>query len=243
MSQFMKSTFILLILGISAIACRADWKPLFNGKNLDGWNGDPRLWRVEDGVLVGETNVTDKKITANSFLIWQGGEPGDFELEYKARVSANNSGVQYRSKVIDAAKWIVGGYQMDLHPKAAFLGMLYEEKGRGISCQRGQKVTLDAKPQVTGELEVPAVDLAQWNSYKIVAKGNVLQHYINGNLATEITDVNPQKRADKGVIALQVHAGPAMKTEFKDLRILVSSEPAPAAEPKAEAPQKKNVKL
>jgi hypothetical protein len=126
---------------------------------------------------------------------------------------------------LDAAKWVVGGYQMDLHPKAEYLGMLYEEKGRGIACQRGQKVTLDAKPQITGKLEVPAVDLAQWNSYKIVAKGNVVQHFVNGQLAAEITDVNAQKRADKGVIALQVHAGPVMKTEFKDIRINVTPEP------------------
>jgi hypothetical protein len=221
----MRLILTIFLLGLSALDARAEWKPLFNGKNLDGWSGDPRLWRVEDGVLVGETNTTDKKIAANTFLIWQGGEPGDFELEYKARVTGNNSGVQYRSKVLDAAKWVVGGYQMDLHPKAEYLGMLYEEKGRGIACQRGQKVTLDAKPQITGKLEVPAVDLAQWNSYKIVAKGNVVQHFVNGQLAAEITDVNAQKRADKGVIALQVHAGPVMKTEFKDIRINVTPEP------------------
>lgn len=234
----MRRILTFFLLGFSILAAHADWKPLFNGKNLDGWSGDPRLWRVEDGVLVGETNTTDKKIAGNSFLIWQGGEPGDFELEYKARVTGNNSGVQYRSKVLDATKWMVGGYQMDLHPKAEFLGMLYEEKGRGIACQRGQKVTLDAKPQVTGKLDVPAVDLAQWNSYKIVAKGNVVQHFVNGQLAAEITDVNQQKSAAKGVIALQVHAGPAMKTEFKDLRINESAVPPSAGEPKAESARK-----
>jgi putative heme-binding domain-containing protein len=234
--QVMTRTLTFLVLGISAIACRAEWKPLFNGKDLEGWSGDPRLWRVEGGVLVGETNDSDKKPAANTFLIWQGGEPGDFTLEYKARVTGNNnSGVQYRSKVLDAAKWSVGGYQMDLHPKAEYLGMLYEEKGRGIACLRGQKVTLDANPQVSGKLDVPAVDLAQWNTYRIVAKGNVVQHFVNDQLAAEITDVDPQKRADKGVIALQVHAGPPMKVEFKDLRI----DAAPAADPQADASRKK----
>ncbi len=126
----MTRTLTWLILGISTIACRAEWQPIFNGKNLDGWSGDPRLWRVEDGVLVGETNVTDKKTAANTFLIWQGGEPGDFILEYKARVTGNNSGVQYRSRVLDAAKWSVGGYQMDLHPKREYLGMLYAKAAR-----------------------------------------------------------------------------------------------------------------
>jgi putative heme-binding domain-containing protein len=236
----MTRTLTLLVLGISAIACRAEWKPLFNGKDLAGWSGDPRLWRVENGVLVGETNDTDKKAAANTFLIWQGGEPGDFTLEYKARITGNNnSGVQYRSKVLDAAKWSVGGYQMDLHPKAEYLGMLYEERGRGIACQRGQKVSLDAKPQVTGKLEIADVNLAEWNTFRIVAKGNVLQHFVNDQLAAEITDVNPQKRADKGVIALQAHAGPAMKAEFKDLRINEAAAPAPAGDPKAEAPRKK----
>jgi hypothetical protein len=229
---------IILTVFLAPLPSRADWVSLFNGKDLTGWSGDPRLWRVEDGVLIGETNDTDKKTAANTFLIWQGGEPGDFEMEYKARVTGNNSGIQYRSKTLDAAKWSVGGYQMDLHPKAEYLGMLYEEKGRGIACQRGQKVTLDEKPSVTGNLEIPAVDLAQWNSYKIVAKGNVVQHFVNDKLAAEIADVNAQKRADKGTIALQLHAGPAMKAEFKDLRINT----APVADPKADGGQKKNVK-
>ncbi len=211
----------LIALGISTIACQAEWTSLFNGKNLDGWSGDPQLWRVEEGVIVGETNDADKKTAANTFLIWQGGEPGDFTFECKARVTGkNNSGVQYRSRVIDKDKWSVGGYQMDLHPKQEFLGMLYEERGRGIACQRGQKVDLAEKPAVTGNLEVPQVDLAQWNSYRIVARGHTVRHYVNDQLAAEITDTHPDKRAAKGVIALQLHAGPPMKAEFKDLRIM-----------------------
>ena len=201
----MLRTLVPLILFSSAMHLPAEWQPLFNGKDLTGWSGDPRLWRVEDGVLIGETNNSDKKIAANSFLIWQGGEPADFELEYKARVVGNNSGVQYRSKVVDAAKWSVGGYQMDLHPNAPYLGMLYEERGRGIACQRGQKVNLGDKPEETGKLEVPAVDLATWNTFRIVAKGNLLQHFVNDKLAAEINDVHPDKRSAKGVIA---SAGP-----------------------------------
>jgi len=209
-----------LMIAISTIACRAEWKPMFNGKDLEGWSGDPRLWRVSDGVLIGETNDSDKKIAANSFLIWQGGEPGDFELEYKARITGNNnSGVQYRSRVIDAGKWLVGGYQMDLHPKQEYLGMLYEERGRGIACLRGQKVELADKPTAKGKLDVPQTDLAEWNSYRVVARGNTLQHFVNDKLAAEIEDVHPEKRAAKGVIALQLHAGPEMKAEFKDLRV------------------------
>ena len=184
-------------------------------------------------MLIGETDDADRKIDANSFLIWQGGEPGDFELEFQARVTGNNSGVQYRSHVIDPAKWVVGGYQMDLHPKASYLGMLYEEKGRGIACERGQRVKLGDTPEVIGPLELPAVDLAVWNSYRIVAQGQMLRHFVNGTLAAEIQDEQPEKRATKGVIALQIHAGPAMKTEFKGLRIHQGGNIAPGGIPTA----------
>jgi hypothetical protein len=226
---------VLLLTGLA----EADWKPLFNGKDLSGWSGDPRIWSVKNGVLTGETNATDKKLTANSFLIWQGGEPADFELEYKARITGdNNSGVQYRSKVRDAASWSVGGYQMDLHPNPPYLGQLYEEQGRGLACLRGQRVTLDDKPEVTGTLAMPVVNLADWNTYRIVARGHVLRHFVNGELAAEITDVNPAKRAAKGVIALQVHAGPGMKAEFKDLRLQesTSNDKVPANDPGPEKP-------
>ena len=233
-SKQMTRILIPLCLLMAILPCRAGWQALFNGKDLTGWSGDPRLWRVEDGVLIGETDDAGRKINANSFLIWQGGEPGDFELEFQARVTGNNnSGVQYRSRVVDPAKWIVGGYQMDLHPQATYLGMLYEEKGRGIACQRGQRVKLGDTPEVTASLEVPAVDLAVWNSYRIVAQGQMLSHFINGKLAAEIQDVQPEKRAAKGVIALQVHAGPAMKTEFKNLRIQQGVKAEPGGKPTA----------
>jgi hypothetical protein len=225
----MYHSFIAIILSLTILPSFGGWQPLFNGKDLSGWSGDPRLWRVEDGVIVGETNDSDKKITANSFLIWKGGEPADFELEYKARVSGNNSGVQYRSRVLNADQWIVSGYQMDLHPKAEYLGMLYEEKGRGIACQRGQRVELAGKPEITGKFEIRPVDLAEWNTYRIVAKGNVLKHFVNGKPAAEIRDVDAENRSVMGVIALQVHAGPSMKAEFKDLRIKLLDEAVPGA--------------
>jgi putative heme-binding domain-containing protein len=193
---------------------------LFNGKDLTGWDGDPRLWRVEDGVLIGETDKADRAVTKNTFLIWKGGEPGDFELTYKARVTGNNSGVQYRSRKLADEGWRIGGYQMDLHPKQEYAGMLYEEGGRGIQCLRGQKVELPeagGKPKVTEKLPLDEVDLAQWNEYRILAHGNVVQHYVNGKLAAEITDLHPDKRALKGLLALQLHAGPPMKAEFKDI--------------------------
>lgn len=217
-----------------------DWTPLFNGKNLDGWSGDPRLWRVEQGVLTGETDQAERKLAANTFLIWKGGEPEDFEVEFKARIGGdNNSGLQYRSKVLDAATWSVGGYQMDLHPAPQYLGMLYEERGRGIACESGQKVELTDKAKVTGQFPRPETKLAEWNDYKVIARGDVLQHFINGKQVSEIHDVDAARRSLKGVLALQLHAGPSMKAEFKDLRMRAvkgGAKPTAAAAPKAAEP-------
>lgn len=212
--------FLVLSAVLVVPVFAGEWQTLFNGRDMAGWSGDPRLWRVENGVLTGETDEAARKIGNNTFLIWQGGEPGDFELTYKARVTGgNNSGVQYRSRIMDAKQWVVGGYQMDLHPDAPYLGMLYEEKGRGIACQRGQKVDLTDKPTVIGALERPEVKLTEWNDYRIVARGSLLQHYVNGKLAAEIRDNDPQRRSLKGVIALQLHAGAPMKAEFRELQL------------------------
>ncbi|MCH7228961.1 family 16 glycoside hydrolase [Haloferula sp. A504] len=229
-----KNRFALLLCFLLPVA--AGGKDLFNGKDLTGWDGDPRLWRVENGVIIGETDKADRKVDKNTFLIWKGGEPGDFTLCYKARVTGNNSGVQYRSRRIGDKGWRIGGYQMDLHPKQEYLGMLYEEQGRGIQCLRGQKVELPAaggKPKVTAKLEIDQVDLAEWNTYRLVARGNVVRHYVNGTLAAEITDLNPDKRSLKGLLALQLHAGPPMKAEFKDIVL----EDAPAKENAGIAPE------
>ncbi len=211
---------ILCWLLFTNLSSQAGWQPLFNGTDLKGWSGDARLWRVEGGVIIGETDDTTRKISENSFLIWEGCEAGDFELEFQARVSgANNSGVQYRSHTDHAQTWSVSGYQFDLHPNSAFLGMLYEENGRGIICKRGQRVTMNDQPTITGLIEPIDVDLSQWNTYRIVAHGNLLRHFINNKLVADAQDEQSEKRCNDGVIALQLHTGPAMKVEFRDLKI------------------------
>ncbi|WP_234044377.1 family 16 glycoside hydrolase [Haloferula rosea] len=206
------------------MAWLALWLPLgaeeiFNGKDLTGWEGDPKLWRVEDGMIVGETNATDKKLSANEFLIWKGGEVDDFDLSFKARVTGNNSGVQYRSERLPGEGWRMKGYQLDLHAKADYLGMLYEERGRGIACLRGQRVKLaaDAEPEEIATLAIEPTDLSEWNEYRIVAKGHRLQHFVNGRLAVHVTDLDEGRRSMKGLIGLQLHAGPPMRVEMKDL--------------------------
>ena len=222
-----RKIFLIPILAFGASVANA--QNLFNGKDLTGWEGNPELWRVEDGCIVGETTA-DKKTNGNTFLIWKDGELADFELTVTARVTGNNnSGIQYRSRIVDPKKWVVGGYQMDMHPKPNFFGMLYEEKGRGIAAQRGQKVTLaaGAKPKVTGTVDASKeLDLSEWNEFKIVARGNHVVHMVNGDVVTEITDNDEEKRALTGVLALQLHAGAPMKIEAKDivLKVLDSKE-------------------
>ncbi len=211
-------TILILTLALTSLCSAQDWQVIFNGKDLTGWSGDPRLWEVKDETIIGVTDKAERAIKKNTFLIHDLMEPGDFDLEFTARVTGNNSGVQYRSARPDPQGWVLKGYQCDLHPAKEYLGMLYEEGGRGIACKRGQVVELDQKPKVTGKLEIKEVNLAEWNIYRVETRGNVLKHFVNGELAAEIHDVNPEKRAMSGFIGLQLHAGPPMKAEFKDIR-------------------------
>lgn len=226
-SKFPFRSIAVVCAGMLALPALAiadeEWQSMFNGKDLDGWDGNPALWRVEDGVLVGETDDAERKVAHNTFLIWKGGEKADFELEFKVRVPTpkNNSGVQYRSRKLEGDGWRVAGYQFDLHPRQQYNAMLYEEGkgGRGIVCERGQHVKMTGKKEVVGTFEVVEVDLAEWHSYRLVVKGNRFEHYVNGVLQTVIEDEDEAKRADSGIIALQLHQGPAMRVEFKDMKI------------------------
>ncbi len=187
-----------LIFAIKINAASAE--TLFNGKDLSGWDGNPDFWSVENGVIVGET-TPDKKTSSNTFLIWKGGEVGDFELTLKARVKGNNnSGIQYRSKVINAKSWSVGGYQMDMHPAPNYLGMLYEERGRGIIAQCGQRAIIDDKGKKALEGKPDAkkkYNLSDWNEYSISAIGNRLVHKVNGQITVEIEDNEISKKSLK----------------------------------------------
>jgi len=215
-------TSILAFFAISTTAfAEPEWKPIFHGENLDGWEGDPRLWSVVDGVLVGETDDDANRIERNSFLIWKGGKPADFELEFQARITTpnNNSGVQYRSRKLEDDGWRVVGYQFDLHPEQKYNAMLYEEGGRAIVAERGQHIRIGKEKEVVGTMDVIEVDLTEWHTYRLVAKGHRFEHYVNGELQTVIEDEDEEKRADSGIIALQLHQGPAMKVEFKGMRI------------------------
>jgi hypothetical protein len=208
------------------------FRTIFNGKDLTGWDGNPRLWSVKQGAITGQTSK-ENPAKGNTFLIWTNGTPADFELRCSFKINPGdeqgfaNSGIQYRSKVLDPANWVVGGYQADMEAGTNYTGILYEERmSRGIMALRGEKVTWDAgcKKQVVGsvgsaaEIEA-ALKKNEWNDYLVVARGNHLQHFVNGKQTVEVTDDCEAKRAVSGVIALQIHAGPPMLVQFKDIRL------------------------
>lgn len=203
-------------------AWAADEETLFNGRDLMGWKGLESFWSVVDGAIVGET-TKEKPTKGNTFLVWQGGEVADFDFRCQVRFRGNNSGVQYRSKVVDEANFVVAGYQCDLHPSQNYFGMLYGEKmpGRGIIAQRNQAVLIDeqGKSKVTGPVggKTNLTDWS-WNEVRITAVGSRLIHQINGEVTVDVTD-NAPNGAAKGIVALQLHAGGAMRVEFKDLKL------------------------
>jgi len=217
-----------------ALAEEAEFESLFDGQYLNGWDGDPDFWSVEDGAITGQT-TPDKLAKKNTFLIWKGGEPSDFELRFQFRIEGGNSGVQYRSKEVD--QWTLSGYQADFDDANQWTGSLYEERGRGILATRGNKVkvTSEGKKESGGETTAEETILASmkpdngWNQYRIVARGNHLQHFVNGNLTIDVVDEHEARRSMAGVIGLQVHKGPPMKVQFKDIKLKQFTSKAAAA--------------
>ncbi len=198
------------------------FRPIFNGKDLTGWSGDERFWRVEDGAIVGET-TEDSRAPGNTFLIWEQGELDDFELRLKFRMTSDyaNSGVQIRSVRLD--KHVVGGYQADL-ANDGWTGVMYEERGRGILAHRGERATIAADGSRTatafGDKDAlhQHMKLRDWNDYHIIARGNRITIRLNGETMSELIDESPAARRH-GVLALQVHAGPPMRVAFKDIEL------------------------
>lgn len=210
---------------LTASVQAGEWVSLFDGKTLDGWKGSEGLWSVTDGAITG-TTTAENPIKHNTFLVWQGGDVSDFELKFKYRIVRGNSGVQYRSKLLDADKFIVGGYQADFEAGKTYSGILYEEKGRGILAQRGTKmeITAEGEKKKVGEHgkseDIQAkIKSEDWNEYHITADGNHLIHEINGMITAEVTDNQEAKRAMSGILAIQVHAGPAMVVQVKDIEM------------------------
>ena len=176
---------------------------------------------MKDSAIVGQT-TKDNPTKANTFLVWQGGEIGDFIFKAKVRFSGNNSGVQYRSELIDGKTFAVKGYQADLHKKPEYFGMLYAERWRGIVAERFQRVEVgaDGKAKVVGKVgdrNQKLVD-SQWNELTIIAVGNRQIHKVNGVTTIDLTDNHPEAKR-KGILAFQLHQGAPMKVEFKDIML------------------------
>ena len=199
------------------------FKAIFDGKTLKGWEGNPKLWSVKDGTISGQT-TKDNPTRGNTFLIWRESDVADFELRLSFRIVGGNSGIQYRSK--EVSKWVIGGYQADFDAPGGWTGSLYEEKGRGMLAKRGNKVVISSDGKklnagtTTPEKDIVAtIKKEGWNSYTIIAKGNHLIQKVNGNVTIDLVDNQESKRAMKGLLALQLHAGPPMLVQFKNIRI------------------------
>lgn len=216
--------------------------PIFDGKTLKGWEGDPTYWRVENGNLVGEITPTTS-LKTNSFIIWRGGTPADFELKAECRITANgNSGVNYRSEQLPDIPFALKGYQADIDGKNRYTGQNYEERGRTTLAYRGQKVIINAPESPTASLKAEVKNNAwtgatltgslgrsdslqtlikteDWNEVHLVVKGNRLQHYVNGILMSDVMDNDTVNRKMAGLLGVQVHVGPPMKVEYRNIRL------------------------
>nr|WKN35773.1 DUF1080 domain-containing protein [Tunicatimonas sp. TK19036] len=217
---------------------------IFNGETLDGWEGDTAYWRVENGSLVGQI-TPDKLLDNNSFIIWQEGKPKDFELKTEFRITqSGNSGINYRSERIDTLPYALRGYQADIDGQNRYTGQNYEEKKRTTLAYRGQKVEVSSQdnPEEEGSLRANVKNNAwthtevleslgesdslkthikseDWNECHLIVQGNHLQHYINGVLMSDVTDNDAANRAMEGFLGVQVHVGPPMKVEYRNIRI------------------------
>jgi hypothetical protein len=204
-----------------------EFQSLFNGQTLEGWEGNPKLWSVQDGAITGKTSA-DEPLKQNSFLIWRGGDVDNFVLRLKFRIEDGNSGIQYRSQVVDEENYVVGGYQADIDATGRFMGILYDEQGRGILAERGQRVVLTREgEELNKEVEtigdkdelMQGIDPTQWHDYEITARRNRFTHKIDGRTMAEVVDRDREERERTGVLALQIHTGPPMIVQFKDIQL------------------------
>lgn len=223
------------------------FRKLFDGHTLAGWAGRDGFWAVEDGAIVGRT-TPDNALEGNTFLFARPGGKDlivdDFELRLRYRITADNdkgfgnSGIQYRSA--DRGDFVAAGYQADFEAGPMFSGILYDEAGgaggRGIMAMRGEKVrwTPGKTKEVTGSLGDPKeiqshIKSDDWNDYVVIARGNHIQHFINGRQTVDVFDDDPENRLASGILALQLHAGPPMTVRFKDIQIKSLSSAAESA--------------
>lgn len=226
-----------LVLPSYSIAGETDkdgFQSLFNGQDLAGWQGEKRFWRVEGGALIGQTTAQNKT-AKNTFLVYTKDTVDDFELRFSYRVQGGNSGVQYRSELL--SKWVVKGLQADFEDqmhdgKDRFSGMFFEENGRMFMGQRGDVVFVRSNPQQPKKPKIEKIASVGeptelethikrdgWNNYIVIAKGNMFIHIINGHVMSIGIDEDEINSRKSGILAWQLHAGPPLKIEMKDIRL------------------------
>ncbi len=206
---------------------------LFNGKNLNGWAGDPKYWSVQDGAITG---ITDGTLQSNRFLTWKASTVRHFDMTVQVKVTpGGNSGLQYRGTMRpDLGLDVVTGYQCDVvADNPNFNGMLYEEKGRRILSHTGEKVIVDqdGQPWVVGRLPKREFEPGQWHEYRVRVEGNHHQHWIDDHPTADLIDFDENGRALEGVLGVQVHVGPAMTVQYKDWKIKHLPDDAPLRKP------------
>jgi len=205
---------------------QAHFIQMFDGKSMAGWDADTTFWKVKEHSFVGEVTALTP-IKTNTFLIWRGGLPANFEFKAKYKISPEgNSGVNYRSEELPDIKYALKGYQADIDGGNVYTGQNYEERGRGFLAKRGEIALLktDKDPTITGSLGNSDslkrnIKLDDWNEIHIIVHHNRMKHYINGVLMSDVTDEDLVKRKMKGVLGLQVHVMPTMKVQYRDLYI------------------------
>ena len=226
---YFRFAFALMMVSI-ALTVQAqktgDFVKIFDGKSMKGWDADTTFWKVKDNSFVGE--VTAKTpIKTNTFLIWRGGLPANFEFKAKYKISPEgNSGINYRSEELPDIKYALKGYQADIDGGNVYTGQNYEERGRGFLAKRGEIALLktDKEPTITGSVGnsdalKTNIKAGDWNEIHIIVNNNRMKHYINGVLMSDVTDEDLVKRKMKGLLGLQVHVMPTMKVEYRDLYI------------------------
>ena len=201
------------------------FRPIFDGKSLAGWDGDPTFWRIENGSIVGQT-ATDKQPAQNTFIIWRGGSPADFELKLQFKLTGYNSGIQFRSIELPDIKYAMKGYQADMDGEQQYTGQIYEERGRGFLAMRGQFAYIGQgkKPAMVSSVgsdeELKKLIKGEdWNDLHLIARGNTIIQMLNGRITSMLIDDDTVGRKLDGLIGIQVHKGPPMKIEARNIRL------------------------
>jgi len=231
MTMQMKNLLLLPLMATVSLFAKDDFVSLFDGKSLNNWDGDPKFWSVKDGSITGIT-TKETPTRGNTFAIYTGDQKlTDFDLRIDFKIIGGNSGIQYRSfkKAGNQDGWRIGGYQADFESGDRYSGICYGEAFRGILSLRGQKTTLSLndkgklqkKSETFGDTNEigKAVKKKEWNSYRIVADGFHFTHYINDVKTTELIDKDEKNRRADGLLALQLHAGPPMNVQFKNIKV------------------------